>query len=135
MDMPDEASEIRFVVKLCDDREGQSTVYSIVFFPILVNLVFSEISAFSESGWSWSDITVITLCSFYIILGVFSLVSDGFSWFRSRASYKKIMKQSLSSEEMKDAINEFSKHNKEISKNFSFGKTFKVYCLEKADAI
>jgi amino acid permease len=89
MDMPDEASEIRFVVKLCDDREGQSTVYSIVFFPILVNLVFSEISAFSESGWSWSDITVITLCSFYIILGVFSLVSDGFSWFRSRASYKK----------------------------------------------
>lgn len=132
MEMPDESGEIKFVVKLCDDREGQSTLYNIA---VLVSLVFSGISEFSASGWSWLNIITITICSIYIILGVFSVVSDVFSWFRSRASYKKIMKQTLSSEEMKDAINEFSKHNKEISKDFSFGKTYKVYCLEKANAI
>ena len=135
MEMPNEVSEIIHIVKLCRERDFHSWLYNMAFYPLICSLSLSAISEFQIDGWAIWEIGLILFAIFYTILATVSVVSDGFEWFRSRTSFKKITTQTLSSEEMTTEIQEFSKHNKEISKKFSFGKTFKVYCLEKADAI
>lgn len=133
--MPNERAEILHIVKLCADRQNQSRVYDILFFPVINVMTFSAITEFAESGYNLGEIIILIFGFLLVLVGVIGIVSEVSDWIKERPILKKIKTPNISSEEMKLAIEEFSKVNYEFKKDFILGKSYRVYCMEKADAI